>query len=224
MKSILKVLSICIFLSSNVVAQVEEESSLNKSDSLSSNLVVQVEEDSTSTKSYSRRSEFKHAINICPIAPIFGFYSINYEYLISPKNGIIARFDYEDIPQTYTAASIESSGIGFTLNYRRHFSGEMNSLFLGAYTRYRNYKGKGELESEKLDLDIQSYSFGLNAGKRWAWNSGFNIVFSLGYGIDINTRKANPTDDSIEAIVDQFEEDYDFMSPFYGEFSIGYAF
>jgi len=204
MKSVLKVLSICIFLSSNVVAQVEEEP--------------------TSTKSNSPRSEFKHAINICPIAPLFGFYSINYEYLISSKNGIVARFDYEDIPQTYTAASIESSGVGFTLNYRRHLPGEMNSLFLGAYTRYRNYKGKGELESEKFDLDMQSYSIGLNAGKRWAWNSGFNIVFSLGYGIDINKWEANPTDDSIESILDQFEQDYEFMSPFYGEFSIGYAF
>ena len=139
MKSILKVLSICIFLSSNVVAQVEEESSLSKSD--------------------FPRSEFKHAINICPIAPVFGFYSINYEYLISPKNGIVARFDYEDVPNVYTDASIESSGIGFTLNYRRHFSGEMNSIFLGAYTRYRIYEGSGELESEKFDLTLQSYSF-----------------------------------------------------------------
>ena len=204
MKTILTVLSICIFLSSNVVAQVEEESS--------------------SSKSNSPRSEFKHAINICPIAPVFGFYSINYEYLISPKNGIVARFDYEDVPKAYTDASIESSGIGFTLNYRRHLSGEMNSLFLGAYTRYRIYKGSGELDSKKFDLTLQSYSIGLNAGKRWVWNSGFNIVFSLGYGLDINNREANPTDNSIESILDQFEKEYEFMSPFYGEFSIGYTF
>ncbi|MCP5063518.1 MAG: hypothetical protein GY936_13810, partial [Ignavibacteriae bacterium] len=81
-----------------------------------------------------------------------------------------------------------------------------------------------ELDSKKFDLTIQSYSIGLNAGKRWVWNSGFNIVFSLGYGLDINNREANPTNNSIESILDQFEKDYDFMSPFYGEFSIGYAF
>jgi len=204
MKSILKVLTICIFINSNALAQVEEDSSLSKSN--------------------SPRSEFKHAVNICPIAPIFGFYSINYEYLISPKNGIIARFDYEDVPKTYTDASIESSGIGFTLNYRRHLSGEMNSLFLGAYTRYRIYKGSGELESEKIDLTLQSFSIGLNAGKRWAWDSGFNIVFSLGYGIDINNSETNPDDGSFDHIVDQFKQEYEFMSPFYGELSIGYAF
>jgi hypothetical protein len=100
----------------------------------------------------------------------------------------------------------------------------MNSLFLGAYTRYRNYKGNGDLESKKFDLDIQSYSIGLNAGKRWVWNSGFNIVFSLGYGLDVNSKDANPTDNSIESIIDQFEKEYEFMSPFYGEFSIGYTF
>jgi len=204
MKSIVKVLTICIFISSNAIAQEEEGSSFSKSN--------------------SPQSEFKHAINICPIAPIFGFYSINYEYLISPKNGIISRFDYEDVPKTYTNASIESSGIGFTLNYRRHLSGEMNSLFLGAYTRYRLYKGSGELESEKIDLTLQSYSIGLNAGKRWAWDSGFNIVFSLGYGFDINQSETNPDDGSFDDIVEQFKQEYEFMSPFYGELSIGYAF
>ena len=204
MKSNLKVITICIFISSSVFAQGEEDAAL--------------------TQSNAPRSEFKHAINICPIAPIFGFYSINYEYLMSPKHGIIARFDYEDVPKTYTDASIESSGIGFTLNYRRHLSGEMNSLFLGAYTRYRIYKGSGELESEKLDLTLQSFSIGLNAGKRWAWNNGFNIVFSLGYGFDINTSETNPDDGSFDHIVEQFKQEYEFMSPFYGEFSIGYAF
>jgi hypothetical protein len=204
MKSILKVLTICIFISSSALAQVEQDSSL--------------------TIPNSPRSEFKHAINICPIAPIFGFYSINYEYLISPKNGFVARFDYEDVPKTYTDASIESSGIGFTLNYRRHFSEEMNSLFLGAYTRYRIYKGSGELDLEKIDLTLQSFSIGLNAGKRWAWDSGFNIVISLGYGFDINNSETNPDDGSFDHIVDQFKKEYEFMSPFYGEFSIGYAF
>lgn len=204
MKSILTVLSICIFLSGNLVAQVEEESS--------------------STQSISTRSEFKHALNVCPIAPIFGIYAVNYEYLISPKNGIVARFEYEDVPKTYTDASIESSGMAYTLNYRRHLAGEMNSVFLGAYTRYRIYKGNGELESKKFDFTIPSFTIGLNAGKRWVWNSGFNIAFSLGYGFSVDNREANPSDNSIESVLDQLEEDYDFMSPLLGELSIGYAF
>ena len=204
MKSILTVLSICIFLSGNVVAQVEEESS--------------------SPKSSSPRSEFKHALNICPIAPVFGIYAVNYEYLISPKNGVVARFEYEDVPKTYTDASIESSGMSYTLIYRRHLSAEMNSVFLGAHTRYRMFNGNGELESEKFDFTLNSLSIGLNAGKRWVWNSGFNIVFSLGYGIAIENRESIPSNYDIEAVLDQFEKEYDFMSPLFGELSIGYSF
>jgi len=100
----------------------------------------------------------------------------------------------------------------------------MNSVFLGGYTRYRIFKGNGELDSKKFDFTLYSFSIGLNAGKRWVWNSGFNIVFSLGYGFAIDNRQANPSDNSIESILDQFEKGYDFMSPFLGELSIGYTF
>jgi hypothetical protein len=204
MNSILKILSMCILLSSNLAAQIEEESLLNNSN--------------------SAHYAFKHALNICPVAVVFGFYSINYEYRISPKNGIIARFDYEDVPDTYTDASIESSGVSFILNYRRYLSEETSSLFFGAHTRYRIYDGNGELNSKKFDLTIKSFSIGLNAGKRWVWDNGFNTLFLLGYGVDFNHREASSTDSSIESILDQFEKEYDFLSPFYGEFSIGYSF
>jgi hypothetical protein len=208
MKSKLTLFAICIFLCSNVVAQ---EPAATK-------------EISQSNELKAGPAQFKHAINVCPIAPVFGIYSINYEYLISPQNGIVARFEYEAVPNTYTDANIESSGKAFTLNYRRHLKEGMNSIFLGAYTRYRKYKGDGELDSEKFDYTISSYTLGLNTGKRWAWNSGFNIVFSLGYGYSFDERTAVPTNDGIEDALDQLEEEYDFMSPFFGELSIGYAF
>ncbi len=100
----------------------------------------------------------------------------------------------------------------------------MNSLFFGAHTRYRIYDGNGNLDSEKFDLTLKSFSLGLNAGKRWVWGNGFNTVFLLGYGVDFNTREASSTKQSIESTIDQFEKDYEFMSPFFGELSIGYSF
>ncbi len=172
----------------------------------------------------SRRNEFKHALNVCPIAPVFGIYAVNYEYLFSSKNGMVARIEYEDVPKTYTDASIESNGWAFSLNYRRHLSGEMKSFFLGAYSRYRIYKGNGTLESENFDFELPSITLGLNGGKRWVWNSGFNITVSAGYGISFDDRQATPSNNAIEAALDQLEKDYDFISPFYGEISIGYAF
>lgn len=187
-------------------------------------LVAQIDESISETNSNVASKTFRHALNICPIAPAFGIYAVNYEYLFNPKHGILARIEYEDVPKTYTDASIESNGWAYSLNYRRHLSGEMNSIFLGAYSRYRKYNGSGTLESNKFDFKLPSFTLGLNAGKRWVWNSGFNITFSLGYGISMDERESTPSDSSIESILDKFEKEYDFISPFYGELSIGYAF
>lgn len=188
------------------------------------NIFSQNELNQFSSDNISEKSTFKHAINICPIAPIFGIYALNYEYLLSPKNGIIFRVEYEDVPKTYTDASIESSGMAYSINYRRHFSGELNSLFIGAFARYRTYKGDGEIEGTKFDFTLPSVTVGLNAGKRWVWNSGFNITASIGYGYSNDNREATPSNSDIELSLDQLEKDYDFISPFYGEISAGYAF
>lgn len=202
MKTILKIVTILIFSSlffSKLIAQEKQESG-------------------------SKKSEFKHALNFCPTAPVFGIYALNYEYLFSPKNGIVARIEYEDIPKTYTDANIESSGMAYSLNYRRHLAGELNSLFVGAYARYKSYRGDGEIDSEKFDFTLPYFTIGLNAGKRWVWNSGFNITLSAGYGLSIDKRNTKPGSIAINAALDQLNKDYFFMSPLYGELSIGLAF
>ena len=191
---------------------------------LSVNLFEQQQNESASADDISMRSTFKHAINICPIAPIFGIYAVNYEYLVTPKNGIMVRIEYEDVPKSYTDANIESNGMAYSLNYRRHFFGEMNSIFVGAYARFRTYDGDGEIEGQEFDFTLPSVTVGLNAGKRWVWNSGFNMTFSIGYGFQKEYRDVTPSNSLIESMLDQLEKDYDFMSPIYGELSAGYAF
>ena len=220
-----------IFFFSFILAMTISNTTFCQNSKLTSNQVLASGEDLNSpneiikdTTSISRKSKFKNAINVCHIAPFFGIYSINYEYLFSPKNGIVARFEYEHIPKTYTDASINSYGMAFTANYRWHLKPEMNSIFLGAYGRYKIYKGDGLQESTKFDFSSPSFAIGLNVGKRWAWNSGFNIVFSVGYGYVMGDRVATPSNNGIEESLDQFEKDYDFTSPILGEFSIGYAF
>ncbi len=186
---------------------------------LTTNIIAQEKEKVT-----SKVSEFKHALNICPIAPLFGIYAVNYEYLFSPKNGIVARIEYEDVPKAYTDAHIESNGLAFSLNYRRHLAGQLESVFWGSYARYRTYKGDGEIDSEKFDFTLPSFTIGLNAGKRWIWNSGFNITLSAGYGFSFDKRNTTPDSNAINSALDQLEKEYDFMSPLYGELSIGFAF
>lgn len=166
----------------------------------------------------------RHAINFCPGGIAFGIFSANYEYLITPKNGIVARVDYEAIPKTYTSANIESSGKAFILNYRRHFSGEMNSFYTGAYTRFRVYKGDGNINSQEFNFKIPEVTIGLNIGKRWVFKSGFNINLSFGYGVSFQNKKLSISNDAVSSSVDSWEDSYDFIDPFLGEFSIGYSF
>ena len=184
----------------------------------------QSQETISQTDSISSIKNFKHAINSCPFAPIFGIYSINYEYLFRPNHGLVGRFDYESIPKTYTEANIESSGVAFILNYRYHWSGEMKSIYLGAYSRYRYYEGKGILESTKFDFKVPELTFGLNIGKRWVWQSGFNINFALGYGFSTTKWNSSTSSESIDLVLKEFENEYGFFDPFLGELSIGFAF
>jgi len=188
---------------------------------LSSNILAQSK---IGKEGVSKRSAFKHAINVCPLAPLFGVYALNYEYLITPHNGLLARVEYEDVPKTYTDANIESNGMLYSLNYRRHFSPELNSFFAGAYVRYRHFKGGGEIENTGFDFKIQSVTIGLNAGKRWVWNNGINITVSAGYGFSKDNRKSTPSINAIENALNQLEKEYDFLSPLYPEISAGFAF
>jgi hypothetical protein len=77
---------------------------------------------------------------------------------------------------------------------------------------------------QDFDFNLKHFTFGLNAGKRWVWNSGFNITFQLGYGLATDTRKATPTSNDIESALNSYEKKYDLIDPFFGELSIGWAF
>lgn len=166
----------------------------------------------------------RHSINFCPGGIAFGIFSANYEYLVTAKNGFVARVDYEAIPKTYTNANIESNGKALVLNYRRHFSGNMNSFYAGAYTRYRLYNGEGDIDFQTFDFEITDITVGLNIGKRWVFKSGFNINLSFGYGVSFKDKKLSINNEAVSNEVNSWEDSYDFIDPFLGEFSIGYSF
>lgn len=204
MKKSVLILTLAAMLSGQVMAQTQKS------------IVVQ---DTTEEK-----KDFRNAINACPLGIPFGIFVVNYERLIKPNHGLVARFDYEMIPKTYSDANIESNGYAFTLNYRYHFKGEMNSLFAGVYGRTQLYTGNGTLESGDFDFDIYDFTLGVNVGKRWVWNNGLNVTFSLGYGYDYKVRNSSISSSEVNNAIDAFEDGYDFMNPFMGELSIGYAF
>ncbi len=167
---------------------------------------------------------FNQALSMCPGGIAFGIFSANYQYMFAESQSLVARVDYEAVPKTYTSANIESSGLAFILNYRWHISGDLESYYVGAFARYRVFSGSGKIDSQNFDFKIPDQTFGINVGKRWVWNSGFTLNFTFGYGFQMKGRHADPSNPAIESAIDDYEDAYDFMDPFLGEFSIGYAF
>ncbi len=170
------------------------------------------------------RKEFKYTISACPFGIAFGIFSINVERLVSDNHGQVFRVDYENVPKTYTNADIESNGWAFIYNYRYHFKPEMNSIFVGAYSRYRFFNGTGTIDGEEFDFKLPDFTLGLNLGKRWAWNSGLTATVAFGYGYSWMSRSLDDSTPEKEQAIDDWEKAYDFASPFYGEVSIGYSF
>jgi hypothetical protein len=167
---------------------------------------------------------FNHALNVCPIAPVFGVFSVNYEHRLHPSYGVVVRLDYEAVPSTYSEADIEASGAGVMLNVRRHLSPSMASMFVGVYARHRVFSGTGVLGAAALDTRLSEQTVGLNIGKRWVWDSGFNVTFGLGYGVSTIGEETAPAGAPFTAAVAVFRDEYTFLNPHYGELSIGFAF
>ncbi len=191
---------------------------------LSGNAFTQDTENLSISNSNSSGSNFSNSFNVCPFSAAFGLYSGNYEHLFDGTHGVVTRFDYESISDSYSNNPVELNGFGFILNYRYHLSGSMESIFIGSYARYRIYEGNGVDGITKFDFNISEWSFGLNAGKRWVWDNGFNVTFALGYGFSTSSRETNPNTSTIRSTINAFENEYTFFGPFLGELSVGYAF
>ena len=166
----------------------------------------------------------RHSLSVCPGGIAFGIFSANYEYLFDDHHGLVARFDYEAVPGTYSDAALESSGFAVVFNYRWHLDPSMESLYIGAYSRFRRFSGSGAIDGTSFDFAIPDVTVGLNVGKKWVWSSGFSLNFALGYGVMSVGRETSIDSPAVDAALDTFEKEYDFISPFLGELSIGYAF
>ena len=90
-----------------------------------------------SAQELQKEDSFKNAINFCPGGIIFGVYSINYTRLLLPKHSLEIRFDYESISEKYSGDKFDITGLGFILNYRRHFSPSLESFSIPAFSNQK---------------------------------------------------------------------------------------
>ena len=151
-------------------------------------------------------------------------YVLNYEYLVNERHGLAARMEYN--PMSGSAID-NAKGVAVVLDYRWHFAPKLASFFIGPYARYRYVDGSGHVEETTFNFTVPEVNVGLNAGYRWIHDAtGINVVLAFGYGYSWVTENLHPTNAMIESIFKKIKKANDtyFDAPFYGEFSIGFAF
>jgi len=173
------------------------------------------------------QDEPRQAVNICALAiPLMNMYVVNSEYLYHERHGLAARIEYAPKLRGADTKGVALAGV---LNYRWHLSPKLKNFFVGPYARYRYVYGSGTAETTDYEFKVPEINLGINAGYRWVSKIGFNVLIAAGYGYSIGDDKLTPASEETISTFKSFKKANDTNSvmldaPFYGEFSIGYAF
>jgi len=171
-----------------------------------------------------KEDDRKQAINVCALAiPLMNMYVVNYEFLYQKRHGLAARLGYSPNLKGADTKGVALAGV---LNYRWHFSPKLNNFFIGPYARYRHVNGSGTVEGANYEFEVPELNLGVNGGYRWVSKIGFNVVLSAGYGFSFVKDRLTPSNEKVIDEFNSFKKSNDAVldAPFYGEFSIGYAF
>ncbi|KMQ49363.1 hypothetical protein CHISP_3725 [Chitinispirillum alkaliphilum] len=168
-----------------------------------------------------RISAYEKAVQIYAFGLLVQNLAVNYEILLQNRHGLLFEGNYQ--------LRDNSFGVGF--HYRNHYHTRsnhrgLNSPFWGPYIVYGQLSGDA-FEEENFSRDdftfeLKTVKLGLNWGRRWVWNSGFSLVFRIGYGIPVYSEYQwfphNPKR------IEDLERLLDIFTGIDGEFTIGWAF
>ena len=166
----------------------------------------------------------KQAINVCAVAiPVMNMYVFNYEYLYKKRHGLAARAEYAP---KLEGADTKGTAWAVVFDYRWHFSPGLKNFFVGPYARYRYVEGAGAAEGTDYNFNVPGVNLGLNGGYRWVSKIGVNVVVAAGYGYSFSKENISSSNTSVNSVFSKFKDENNTLldAPFYGEFSVGYAF
>ncbi len=139
----------------------------------------------------------KHSFNaVTPFDMSLGFFAGYYEYLKDGHHGLIFQAEYN---RPFWGGTDFLAG---SLGYRYHWSGSQDSGFIGANIRYGAGGTEGRTQSgEKFDIDFSSLVMTANIGRRWAWDSGFNVTLRFGGGrADVNVSTESQSEEAQRSV------------------------
>ena len=169
-------------------------------------------------------AEKENSINVSPLGLLLGSYHLNYERLIGGYHGFLVEADFAN----FSDDDSSSKSFGGSVGYCYHWSGEQDSGFVGVNAGHQRGTGEATLNTGSMktfDVDTSVTHLTANVGRRWAWNSGFNITLRIGAGwgnYNITTDSQDPEAQEAVELVDDLLT----LLPVAvdGELSIGYAF
>ena len=168
-----------------------------------------------------------NAVNFGFIGLLSGSYYLNYSRSLDGYHGLIGEVVYVAREGTIDEEAEEQeqfqeNGFGFLLGYRYAWEGGQDSPFTGVSFDY--YQSE-ETRDGNPHAKYNSWSLTANIGRRWAWESGFNITlrFGLGYASREYISESDQTSDQLiaglaDAILESVPVGFD------GELSVGYSF
>ena len=164
------------------------------------------------------------SINFSPFSAFAGSLSLNYAQLLDGYHGFLIEGALVDAiyePTDPEEAKTTAEGFDILVGYRYHWSGGQDSSFWGVSAGH----SRGTSSSDDgSNISYRNTTLTLNLGRRWAWESGFNITFRAGLGFgDYNFKSDGDTEERFDVTVmnDLFEA---FPIGFEGELSLGYCF
>ena len=120
-----------------------------------------------------------HAIQVSPLGLLLGTYALDYEILLRQRHGFCVDLLYAN-GRDLSGSKLE--GKGFSISYRYHLKGRMNSNFLGIFLRKGEIDGEIKEDDERFPYHFDSLSFGPLYGERHIWKNNMSFSWKLGYG------------------------------------------
>jgi len=123
-----------------------------------------------------------HALQVNPLGPLLGTYTIDYELLLGQKHGFSLDLLYATGKDL---GGNKLDGHGFSLSYRRHLQGGMASNFVGLFLRRGEIDGDLKVDDERFPYSYRNLAIGPLYGERHIWKNGMCWSWKIGYGYPI---------------------------------------
>jgi hypothetical protein len=161
-----------------------------------------------------------NAVNINPVALIWGNINVSYERFFPDKHGAMLQLGY-----------FLKNGISVAAHYRYHYYKEdqtvLNSPYIGAFVSFTNTKDEANIEVNDNSINVVpttvSYlNIGVNWGRRWILSNAMDIACRIGYGFPIvaNFEWPTPPPGGAKSI----ENKKKYWNGIDAELSLGYTF